>query len=233
VTAPVGYRDWIRSFATSRSVLLSDFANTISANRVVGPLNTVNVHSVGLKIIPTNNHLSVFLDWYMDAGLVNFLTSDKIDTRQSIGFDQTITVKGAFVVVTIIPRGGVSSTYTLVMWEMPYESVSQANPTNNMILTVNGASVAATTTTNFGAAQVWVAPASFTAYSSDSTNWNIALQSIDASGATRVITRVQTGFPAICQTVYLPSCPVQVACTNNDGVARFFFAFLNGKPLYP
>ena len=234
MTTPLGYPDYVRTFATSRQLLFLDFNVTFGAVQVSGAINTGNTHSIGIRSVNSANHLRITIDWFLDSALTALITSDVIDTRQSIPFDQTVTVKGPFARVTRTPFGGASSTWSLLIYEAPYESVTQQAPTANLIMAANGTNVAASTTITQDSNRVWAGPATLTMFFTTTTSWDMTLFSLQADGTLIALARADDTHIINCQNIYLPTTPLRISVHNGDGgAAHFAFFFLAGKPLYP
>lgn len=232
--AILGYPDYRHTFAAARQLLYQDVANSISAPLVSPAIPIGNLSDIGIFLLATTNHVRVSFDWFLDQALTMQITTDNVEVRGTKVFDQTIRVKGSFLRITITPFGGPPSVYSLSVYEAAGPAMSQRNAAGNNIISQDGVSVAATTTTTLDAGFVAGGLGAFLAYSSDATTWAVILRSIGADGATRIYSRVnQAAASQGPQVIATPNTLMQVQFVNGDASARTFFAYLSIKPNYP
>jgi len=232
--APVGRPDWNIAYASARSLLVNVQNRTINSIDQWGPLVVGNMHSIGIRFFPSaTSPCRIVVQWFIDQALTIQLTSDTIDCLLGQEFDQTITVKAPFANILVEPPVGLTTTYTLLVYEATDESLSQRIITANILLSFSTFTVGATSTATVRPTRVWAGPASLFAHSVDATSWDTFLIAETSTGVLTTMhhmTQVQTSAPHI---TYLPTCPVRVDMTNNDAVTRHFDVYLIAKPLYP
>jgi hypothetical protein len=231
--APVGTADWNTTFASAKSVLLHFQGRTLNGSESFGPFTVGNFHSVGLQCDASSNNINVLLQWFIDQAMTIELTRDQIEAVQFNTFDQTIVVKGPFLKVTVQALPVNPAIYDMLLYEATDSSTPQRFPTDNLLLEVNGLSVAASSIQTRFASKVYLGPASLVAYSSDGTSWFIEVLALRAGNITEFISRIDNTFPKAHHQLYLPSCTVQVNMHNLDASARTFYVGMSTKPLYP
>lgn len=227
------YPDYTRVFAAARNLLYLKLSSAIVAPEVSGALAVGNMHSIGLRILANVNHVRITVDWFFDAAFASLVTTDKIEIRQGGTYDQTITCKGAFARITATGLPAGSCTYTLVVYEAPFDFTSQLTPNDNVLLNADTVTVLAGLTTPFEATRVMTGPAQFFGMSIGATTWTIRVQSIDGSGAIKTFLRIDQTMPTNEHTLYLPACTARITIQNADAVDRNFLFNLSAKPFYP
>lgn len=231
--AVLDYPDFIHTFAAARNAFINDVGIVINANNVYPTFATGNLHSLGILFQDTNNHARLQILWFLDQAMTALLTQDQVDLRQNSTFDQSIPVKGSYCQITVIPFGGVSSTYNLRVYEMPTDALSQRASRENMLFFNNGVSVPATTTTTITATRVAAAEAAVMMYSSDAAAWSCQMKATDSAGSVFTLSRSDNKFPIVGNTLFLPACVVSIDLTNGDAAPRTFWAQITYKPIVP
>jgi hypothetical protein len=232
--APVGYPDWLRTFATSRTLFSQDIALSSAVTVIRGPFMVANAHSVAISMRATTNHVGCLLDWSQDSAGTVATFRDSIDVRQGTRFEQTVTCKGPWLKVTLLPFPGlgVSSVFDFTLAESPFEFVGNRTSDTAAFMVVSVNIGAGATDTQIGP-RVMVAPAVFSLIMFGATNWSAVVSSIDAQGNTDRLIQVDQSSPHVPFPFYLPSIPVQVAVTNNDAGAHLTDYQIVAKTLYP
>jgi hypothetical protein len=233
VGATLGYPDWVRPFAAARDLLYLDINRTIAATVASAAIAAGNLHSVGIKLLPTTNHTVVRLKWFFDQTLVSLVTTDAIDVRQDGVFDQTVTVKGPYLSVEVEPHVAPSSTYSLLVYGAPASSVTHLTPTDPVLLSYDGANIAAGATRTDDYPRVFAGPAILHASTIDSPNWTFRLKTLESNGTVKTLLRLSQTVTPGPVLVHLPACNIRAEMVNNDAVARLFVVGLVAKPLYP
>jgi hypothetical protein len=235
VTAPtpVGTPDWIRTFATSRTILTRQIAASVSVNTTFPVFAFANMDTIGISFQGIINPGQLILQWFQDAAMTQSLVVDEIEVLQGQTFDQTIPVKGPFAALTISPQGGTPFIYTLIIWEAPSPAITQPFPNANVIMSSSATSVGAGATVTVRPVVVMAGPATFLAYSDNAAAWNTELLFERAGGATGLMIHLNQAVPIKVHATYLPTCPARIDLRNFDGAARNFIYALVAKPLYP
>lgn len=231
--APVGFPDWQRTFSAARNVLVNVGPKAIVANDVSAIIPVVNMASLLIDFQTSINNGTLVVIWYIDAGGTIETTQDVIDVRTNVYYEQTITVKGPFVQFTVEPKPAGSCTYFLRVSEAASDSVSQVDASDSILIATEQVSIAAGATRIDRPGRVLAGPASFFAVSLDAAAWQSVLSCEFADNGTLDWGFISPKTQITTQGVYLPSVPVRVDTTNNDGVARTFIITVTAKPLYP
>lgn len=231
--APVGYPDWQRTYAGSRKVIFNQQNVVYSINTPYAPVVTANTHHIGISASCTGAPLSLSLTWYFDAAQTIILSQDYIEIAPVLFFDQTIAVKGPFLVIVVGRPGGGTATATIVMYETDSAAISQHDRNGNMLFATTSQSVAAGTSPVFPFNRVYAGPIAFMAYSDNGSIWNTNLITQYGDGSSKTLLHTNPSVPLQNWNTYLPPVPCAVQFVNADGVARNFIATVLGKPIYP
>jgi len=227
-----GYQDFNRVFAGAQNQLLQVLGSTIAAPTVLGTFTTVNLHSIGISLLPTANHIQLTIEWFATFPIGVQTTSDAIFIRANGVFDQTVTVKGAFCRITATPFGGATSTYSVIVYEATSSSIAHTQVQDSIltqfqVFNVNAGAVASVEPT-----RVIAGPAVWFAASLAAT-WFARIEAITVTGAFVLIDKVTQAESGQNRSLFLPMCTLRVRIDNTSAANANFDLSLNAKPLYP
>jgi hypothetical protein len=233
MTGPVGvgYQDWGRTFATSRLWSLLAFNTVIVVSSVLTTIPTVNIGFLGVRLFSNVNHGFLVLDWFADAALTQFATTDTISLRQGGTFDQSIVVKAAFCRITAFSGSAGNWTMTLLVYEATYPIVPQLTATDNVV-TSQTFNLGAGLTSTVVVPRVVAAPAFFYVVPQNTALWFVNIEYIDANAATARLFTCGNINAVVSTAFFLPACNIQVKLTNQDAAAKSFEYAVTTKPLY-
>lgn len=231
MTGPLGagYRDWARSFATSRFWQLPYFVTTITGSSVAGIFTTVNIDSLGVRLFALTGGGELVLDWFADQALTQFVTTDTLNMLGGDTFDQSVVVKGAFLRVTATPVPASNWTLTLVLYETTRSVIPQTTSRANVLIRQLGTAVGASTFVEVESGRVWPGEVYWLAGSALAT-WSAELRHVDHLGGVRTIDVIRSTDAVQNHNLYLAAEHSRIRFTNSTAVAGTFDTFLIARP---
>lgn len=232
---------------------ISSYANTYlyvgGASNISGPttspaIYTADIPYLGMNIVCNTGNARVSCAWYADQNHALALAFDTFDVRAGSSWNQTISVKAPYLIVSVVPNGSPASTsVNIIRSKTPWTSVplNGAPPSGDNVIfaTDNAFAGPGTTITYTPSSGLWYkGHALLNVWCNDTpaaTNWFVNLSSLDANGAVTPLILMPTlsvGSPDT-REVYLPNTPLTLTITNHDAGNKHFGVSLTSRPIGP
>jgi hypothetical protein len=227
-----GYPDWQRVDTRVQAPIFFAAAQDVTGNHNLGPFYVANLERVLVSVFGnTFGSYQFTLSWFNDAAMtqqVSFI--DIVIDATATTWVQSIAVQAQYVVLivaAIAPVAGDTAEISLVpnSNEVP---VTQAIP--SILVTQDGVSIPATTTSTFESPYIAPGPAVVHAFTV-ATTWFIDVQYMNLSGVWHTMYQwtFTTASQTLNQEITLPSAPVRLAVHNSDAGAHPFILTLGSK----
>jgi hypothetical protein len=231
---PAGFPDYYRFQARSQEVYL--FASEVGiATKTYNTLYVGAQESLLLYINANTAAVRFSLAYWMNAAITEFAGSD-IFELDNIGHDLNVTipVRGPYLVLVAEAAAG-ATNYDIIL--SATTGMSQSSTTilgaGPILISQNGTSIGAATTTIFTSARVWVGEAHWFGYLENDTSSRITLEAVDYLGNVRILDYRSQALQAVANKIFLPPCRIQIRAFNNAAGPKNFYGAVIGRPLGP